>query len=61
MERKAKTAGLFSIPLVVLVGIPLYSNAAGVLPLVQPLIEKGVPVGTALTFIENLRAKTLYL
>ena len=51
VERIAKTAGLFSIPLVVLVGIPLYSNAAGVLPLVQPLIEKGVPVGTALAFM----------
>ena len=51
VEKIAKTTGFLSIPLVVLIGIPLYSNAAGALPLIQPLIEKGVPMGTALAFL----------
>lgn len=59
VEKVAKTAGFLSIPLVVLIGIPLYSNAAGVLPLVQPLIEKGVPIGTALAFMMATTALSL--
>ena len=41
----------YAVPLVTLVGIPLYSNAAGVLPLVSVLTEKGVAVGTTLAFM----------
>lgn len=41
----------YSVPLSVLVGIPLYSNAAGIIPIVSVLIEKGVPLGTALAFM----------
>ena len=40
-----------AVPLAVLVGIPLYSNAAGVIPLVGVLTEKGVAVGTSLAFM----------
>jgi hypothetical protein len=41
----------YSIPLSVLIGIPLYSNAAGIVPIVSVLIEKGASLGTALAFM----------
>lgn len=41
----------YSVPLATILGIPLYSNAAGVIPLVQVLTEKGVSIGTALAFM----------
>ena len=40
-----------AVPTAVAVGIPLYSNAAGVIPIVQALMDKGVPLGTALAFM----------
>jgi len=44
-------ANWYSVPLSVLIGVPLYSNAAGIIPIVSVLIEKGVPLGTALAFM----------
>lgn len=41
----------FSVPLSILIGIPLYSNAAGIVPIVSVLIEKGAALGTALAFM----------
>lgn len=41
----------WSVPLAVLIGVPLYSNAAGVLPIVQALIGKGAALGTVLAFM----------
>jgi uncharacterized protein len=41
----------WSVPAAVVAGVPLYSNAVGVIPVLQALIEKGVPIGTALAFI----------
>lgn len=41
----------YAVPLAVLIGIPLYSNAAGVIPLVSALTEKGVSMGTTLAFM----------
>jgi uncharacterized membrane protein YraQ (UPF0718 family) len=41
----------FSVPLSVLIGIPLYSNAAGIIPIVSVLIEKGASLGTSLAFM----------
>ena len=40
----------FAVPIAVLVGVPMYSNAAGVLPVIQVLVQKGIPVGTAIAF-----------
>ncbi len=40
----------WSVPAAVLIGVPLYSNAAGIVPIVGTLIEKGASVGTALAF-----------
>jgi uncharacterized membrane protein YraQ (UPF0718 family) len=41
----------YSVPLTVLIGIPLYSNAAGIVSIVSVLIEKGASLGTALAFM----------
>jgi uncharacterized membrane protein YraQ (UPF0718 family) len=58
----AKIAGKgnwFAVPLATLIGIPLYSNAAGVIPLVSALTEKGVAMGTALSFMMAVTALSL--
>ncbi len=44
----------WSVPLSVLIGIPLYSNAAGIIPVVQSLIEKGASIGTSLAFMMSV-------
>ena len=41
----------YSVPLSVLIGVPLYSNAAGIVPIVSVLIEKGASLGTSLAFM----------
>jgi len=41
----------WSVPLAVLLGIPMYSNAAGILPIVQALLGKGAALGTVLAFM----------
>jgi hypothetical protein len=42
------------VPLVVLFGAPFYSNAAGVIPIVQALLEKGASLGTVLAFMMSI-------
>ncbi|MGO8990886.1 MAG: permease [bacterium] len=46
----------FAVIVAVLIGIPLYSNAAGTIPIVQALVEKGLPMGTALAFMMSIVA-----
>ena len=41
----------YAVPLAVILGVPMYSNAAGVIPVVQVLVAKGVPLGTAIAFM----------
>lgn len=40
----------WSVPAAVLLGIPLYSNATGVIPVMEGLIKQGLPIGTTLAF-----------
>jgi hypothetical protein len=49
----------YAVPLALLIGIPLYSNAAGIIPIVSVLIEKGVSLGTALAFMMSVIALSL--
>lgn len=51
LVRYAGNGRWYSVPLAVLIGIPLYSNAAGIIPLVSVLTEKGVSLGTTLAFM----------
>lgn len=58
----AKYAGAdkwYAVPLATLIGIPLYANAAGVIPLVGALTEKGVSMGTVLAFMMAVTALSL--
>jgi uncharacterized membrane protein YraQ (UPF0718 family) len=41
----------WAVPLAVLLGVPMYSNAAGIIPIVQALLEKGAALGTVLAFM----------
>lgn len=50
------THSWWSVPLAVLLGIPLYSNAAGIIPVVEALIGKGAAVGTVLAFMMSVIA-----
>lgn len=49
----------WSVPLSVLIGIPMYSNAAGIIPIVQALLEKGASLGTVLAFMMSVIALSL--
>jgi len=49
----------FAVPIAVLIGVPLYSNAAGVIPLVAALQEKGMAMGTVLAFMMSVTALSL--
>jgi len=50
IEANLGSGQWWSVPLAVLLGIPLYSNATGVIPVMESLITKGLPIGTALAF-----------
>ncbi len=49
----------WSVPIAVLVGIPMYSNAAGMIPVVQALLGKGAALGTVLAFMMSVIALSL--
>jgi uncharacterized protein len=44
-------AAWWSVPVAVMLGVPMYSNAAGMIPIVQALLEKGAALGTVLAFM----------
>ena len=49
----------FGVPVAVALGVPLYSNAAGVIPIVYALMEKGMSMGTVLAFMMAVTALSL--
>lgn len=49
----------YSVPVAVLLGIPLYSNATGVIPVAEAMLGKGVAVGTTLAFMMSIAALSL--
>lgn len=59
VERYAGAGNPFAVPVAVLLGVPLYSNAAGILPLVEALHDKGLPMGTLLAFMMAVVALSL--
>ena len=46
----------WSVPAVVLIGVPMYSNAAGIIPVVEALLGKGAALGTVLAFMMSVTA-----
>jgi hypothetical protein len=55
----AGKGNFFAVPVAVLIGVPLYSNAAGVIPIVYALMEKGLSMGTVLAFMMAVTALSL--
>ncbi len=49
----------WSVPLAVLMGVPMYTNAAGIIPIVQALLAKGAALGTVLAFMMSVIALSL--
>lgn len=49
----------WAVPLAVLIGVPMYTNAAGVIPIVQALLAKGAALGTVLAFMMSVIALSL--
>jgi hypothetical protein len=49
----------WSVPLAVVIGVPMYSNAAGMIPVVQALLGKGAALGTVLAFMMSVIALSL--
>ena len=48
-----------AVPAAVIAGIPMYASQAGIVPLVQVLLEKGVPIGTALAAFMSIATISL--
>jgi len=59
LVRYAGPRNPFGVPVAVALGVPLYSNAAGVIPIVYALMEKGMSMGTVLAFMMAVTALSL--
>lgn len=59
LVRYAGNGNPFAVPMAVALGVPLYSNAAGIIPIVYALMEKGMSTGTVLAFMMAVTALSL--
>ncbi len=50
-EKYMDKDNLFAVPIATIFAVPMYSNASGILPVVQVLVAKGIPLGTAIAFM----------
>ncbi len=50
-EKYLSRNNLFAVPIATILAVPMYSNASGILPVVQVLVSKGIPLGTAIAFM----------
>lgn len=50
-EKYMDKNNMFAVPVATILAIPMYSNASGILPIVQVLVAKGIPLGTAIAFM----------
>ena len=50
-EKYMDKDNLFAVPVATVLAVPMYSNASGILPIVQVLVSKGIPLGTAIAFM----------
>ncbi len=50
-EQYMSKDNLFAVPVATILAVPMYSNASGILPVVQVLVAKGIPLGTAIAFM----------
>jgi uncharacterized membrane protein YraQ (UPF0718 family) len=59
MARLMGAQAWWSVPAAVLIGVPMYANTAGILPVVEALVAKGAAMGTALAFMMSVVALSL--
>lgn len=59
IESKLGSGSWWSVPAAVLLGIPLYSNASGIIPIAQSLLAKGLPMGTTLALMMSVVGASL--
>ena len=57
--KYAAANNFLAVPIAVILGIPLYSNASGVIPIAEALLDKGVPIGTVLAMMMSIVAISL--
>jgi len=50
-EKYMSSDNFFAVPIATILAVPMYSNASGILPVVQVLVAKGIPIGTAIAFM----------
>ncbi len=50
-EIYLEKAGIFGVPIATILSVPLYADATSIIPVMQALVEKGVPIGTAMAFM----------
>ncbi|KKP63492.1 MAG: Permease [Candidatus Moranbacteria bacterium GW2011_GWF2_34_56] len=50
-EKYITKSNPLAVPVAVILAVPFYSNASGVIPIIESLIDKGIPIGTALAFM----------
>jgi hypothetical protein len=58
-ERYLSSKSWWSVPLAVLLGVPLYANSVSVIPIMEALVGKGVPLGTTLAFMSAIVALSI--
>lgn len=50
-EQYMSKGNLFAVPLSVILAVPMYANAAGIVPVIEVFVAKGIPIGTAIAFM----------
>ena len=50
-ERFMGRDNIFAVPMAVICAVPMYANAAGIVPVIQVFVAKGMPLGTAIAFM----------
>lgn len=53
-ERYLSAGNWWSVPLAVILAVPMYANAAGIVPVIEVFVAKGVPLGTAIAFMMSV-------
>ena len=59
VTRYASKSNPFAVIIAVLLGVPIYANCAGAIPVVQAILEKGLPLGTSLAFLMSVTGLSL--
>lgn len=59
IDSAITSAGVFAVPIAVIIGVPIYANCSAVVPIAAALFQKGAPLGTALAFMMATAALSL--